>query len=274
MRTILVLADLADRLAVSSVAALRRRRASCRVLTPLQLGLGCRWVHTIDRSGVVRVQVESIDAPEDLGRSAAILNRLHGTRFFPDAVWRSDADRRYAEAELGALIVSWLASARGLVLGPALTGLLHHHASVMEWLALSTRAGLPAREALLTTDASAVDRRDLLPMDPLEPARRLTPAEAYVLGRNPVLLVEPVSRRLAVHVVAGTVVACPDVSLEPGLRRLAEASRHTLLECQVGWSPRRERWVFCDADPHPAHVTPGLVETVADVLSRAATVAA
>jgi hypothetical protein len=268
---IVILADDSDLLAIRVAAALRRDRCPVTVLTPTQLSLGCEWNHALSGATVVthlRLRSEDREIVP-----LAVLNRLPASSFFPAQLWGSPADAAYAEAEFQALLASWLASLACIVVGPARGGLLSQPFGLFEWLALAHEAGLPVRAVALANDASALDRRGRVMLDPFDAGRILTPAEAYVVGHNPVLLCEPLGDLHSAYVVGQDVFDVPEHDLAPAVARLAERTGCTLLECRFGRTSNG-RWVLCGATSTPHDGSAALVGAIATRLSTAAQVAA
>jgi len=269
--SIVILADEGDLLAIRVAAALRRDRCPVTVLTATQLSLGCEWTHRLAGTTVtshVRLRADHADVVP-----LAVLNRLPASRFFPAQLWSSPADAGYAEAEFSALLASWLASLRCVVLGPPQSGLLSQPRGLFEWLALARAAGLPVQTVTLANDATAVDRRGMLVLDPFEPGRPLSKTEAYVIGRNPVLLAEPLADLRSVFVVGGQLVDVPEDGLTPALVRPGDQTESNLLECRFGRTVAG-RWVFCGASSAPHDGPAALVSAISTLLAAAAQVAA
>jgi hypothetical protein len=272
MASILVLAECGDLLALRVIRALNARGASVQVLTPMQLALASSWAHRVDGTTVsteLRIDDRTVAPPD------AVLNRLYGARFFPGRVWRTAEDATYAEGEFGALIVSWLASVGGLVLGPPNTGTLHHHPGALEWTTLALEAGLPVRQMTWTTDASCVTRRDAMLLDPFDPERQISGLEARLVGRRPVISAEPVQSIASLFVVGGRAIGVPDARLASGLARLSASSGYTLLECRFGRVDQGDRrWVFSGARVPFPDAPATVVSAIADTLLQASAVAA
>jgi hypothetical protein len=268
---IVILADEEDLLAIRVAAALRRDRCPVTVLTPTQLSLGCEWSHTL--SGPAATTHLRLRSEDREVVPLAVLNRLPASPFFPAKLWGSPADAGYAEAEFQALLASWLASLECLVLGPAKSGLLSQQLGLFEWLSVARDVGLPVQAITLANDASAHERRGRVMLDPFTPGRILTPAEAYVIGRNPVLFSEPLGDLHSAYVVGRDVFDVPEHDLAPAVARLAERTGCTLLECRFGRTSSGS-WVLCGATSTPHDGSPALVGAIATRLATAAQVAA
>src|SRR5690242_16823440 len=107
---VLVLAHAADAGAALSTAWLRREFGAeqVRVVRPEALGI-CRWSHKIDARGRASTTLTPPRSePLISSEISAVLNRI---RYLPTPSfrWASAKDRAYAEAELQALVMSWLA---------------------------------------------------------------------------------------------------------------------------------------------------------------------
>lgn len=260
MGTIFVLADGRDFLATRVVAALRNARQSVRVLTPLELSLGSAWRRKTNGRNVELVVRRG---RASLGTPRAVLNRLHAARFFPEDMWSTADDAVYSGAELSALVASWLAGLRCLVLGPTSGGLLYQNVGVMEWLAAAREAWLPTRAVTVAAATSVTS--DRLTLNASTHART-APLDARV--SSPVVIAEPITTMRPVYVVAGRVICAPDDSLIPGVQRLAERSGCNLLECHFGWSATTPgRWVFCDATAVPMDAPAALLDAMVAALT-------
>jgi hypothetical protein len=272
MASILVLAECEDLLALRVIRMLRHRGASVVVLTPAQLALACTWVHRLDGTAVctdIWLDGRMVVAP------AAVLNRLSGVRFFPAPLWRTVEDASYAEVELGALIVSWLASVGGIALGPPSTGILHHHPGMLEWTSLAREAGLPVRGLTWTTDASCVVSPGAVLLDPFDPERLLTAIETQFVGHRPVIVAEPLRESECAFVVGDRTIGVPDASLAPGLARLSALSGWNLLECRFGRTDEADRqWVFSGACARFSNAPASVISAIADTLMQARAAAA
>ncbi|HEX2281158.1 MAG TPA: hypothetical protein VHG52_05275 [Thermomicrobiales bacterium] len=257
MGTILVLADRQDLLAAQVVIALRNARQSVCVLTPFELSLGSAWTHTVNGRNV---ELDLRPNGASLGRPRAVLNRLHAARFFPENVWGTASEAVYAEAQFSAVIASWLAGLRCLVLGPTSGGFLYRRVGVMEWHAAAREAWLPIRAVTLATGTCATADRG---SPALNAATALKERVVDAHLASPLVLAEAVTTMRAVYVIAGQVVGAPDESLVPGVQRLAEQSGCNLLECHFGWTAATPgRWVFCDATAVPLDAPPAVLDAI------------
>lgn len=271
MTGIVILADEEDRLAIGVAAALRRTRRPVLALTPTQLTLGCRWTHRVSgRTSGTRLQLRA-DGREVV--PLAVLNRLTASRFYAAALWGSPTDAAYAEAEFQALVASWLANPGCRVIGPAPSGLLSQQRGLFEWLAAARGAGLPVQAVALANDARAVAHGGRVLLDPFAPGRPLTRGEMFVVGRNPVLLAAPLTDLRSAYVVGQEVIDAPERVLVAPVRRLAEQTRSTLLECRFGRTAAG-CWVVCGATDSPQDGSASLIEALAAHLASAAQAAA
>jgi hypothetical protein len=263
---IMVLAECEDVLALRVIRAVQRRGAAVEILTPAQLALGCAWAHRVNTGGV---STDIVIDGRPIAPPSAVFHRLSGVRFFPAAVWRNAGDAAYAEGELAALIVSWLASLDAIVLGPPNTGILHYQPGLVEWMTLAAQADLPVRRLTWTTDAHVVAREHAVLLDPFDPDRHLTDVEARFIGRRPVIAAEPLRELTPVFVVGDRVIDAPDATLEPGLARLSALSGCNLLACRVGQTDDPERrWVFSGASVAFREAPESVVSAIADALVR------
>jgi hypothetical protein len=172
-------------------------------------------------------------------------------------------EQAYAAAELSALALSWLASlGDGAVNRPAPAGLSGRRRSLLEWLALAARVGLPVADAALSSSAArapiGAGARRTLSADPLW-AGSIPPLEDGPPRRRPALLLDASEPRRAL--VAGDVVC----GGPPALRALARAANCEILEVLL-----REDGAVVGADPVPALRSADHVAAVAALLERRA----
>jgi hypothetical protein len=158
VKQVLVLAEPGDAGAAAVADLLQARLGSDALLwlTPRQLGLARRWVHTVDAEGQTRTRFETSDGvPITDDTFAAVVNRVG----FTDPVRFLHAppkDRDYATMELSALVWSWLAALRVPVLNRPMA-----RRSAAWWLAAARGVGLPV--ALRSVTAGPDARAAALP---------------------------------------------------------------------------------------------------------------
>lgn len=154
--TVLVLAGDEDpgAAAVASAVAARRGAHAVTVVSPRQLAVARRWVHTVAPDGTTATEIRLSDGGCVPGSPGAVLNRIDGVT--PVRFARANArDRDYAAMELHALFVSWLAGLPCPVVNPVngngSAGLL----APPYWLLAARRAGLPVVRAGRTVGTRA-----------------------------------------------------------------------------------------------------------------------
>ena len=175
----LVLACPADDLAVAVAARWRHRQGdeALRIVPLDALLFAPRWEH---RVGPERASTDLVlHDGTDLGAfaPAIVLNRLAGWSSTFAARWK-DADRAYAQSEIFALLLSWLASLPCPVINrPAPPSLVGPNPSMLEWAAHARAAGLQPLDAVVTSStrrvpppADRMERPDLLDPDWAEAA--------------------------------------------------------------------------------------------------------
>jgi hypothetical protein len=95
------------------------------------------------------------------------------------------------------------------------------------------------------------------------------------VGRNPVVVAEPVSDARRVFLVGQQVIGAPDERLVPAVQRLGRLAGAALLECHFA---RRQGdpgdWVLCGASAFPLDLPAVVVSAIAEALGRAAEEAA
>jgi hypothetical protein len=291
---ILLLGHAGDATVARAAHALRARHGNGRVLaaTPEELALAPRWSHRLDGARVsTRIELRG-GAAIDGEELCVVLNRMRGV-WPPQFAGASVEDQQYAAMETFALWLSWLASLRCPVVNPVTSrGFSEPGWHPLTWQLWASRAGLPARELLLTTST----RRSKAAARPvgLGPEARaehigLAPIERPAAdpfrncGDRPEWFAEAAGGETARALVVGERVLTsrsdqegapsgrasadlPEAILESCVR-LARLARMSILE--LAFVPSRgaaRRWMFAGANPFPEITGGEGLEALADHL--------
>jgi hypothetical protein len=208
----LVLAHADDRsaLRVHRLLAQRHGATAVALVSADALAFAPLWEYRLDERGDGRGSaIELADGRRLDDRSiGVVLNRLRQVDA-PQFARARPADRDYAQSELYSLVLSWLASLAAPVVNPVSTrALCGPEHSLVEWLAAFADAGLAPRGLAAATSARSFARRDwwayriaaastssLLPLG--------EPTPASLLGRAPVVYLEPIVRSAGRVLVIG-----------------------------------------------------------------------
>ena len=255
---LLVLAHPQDETALRVYCALRARYAPGRVrlISSDELVLAPKWVHRVDADAAATELSLANGERLDSGAATLVFNRIRYVSM-PHFARARPADRDYAVMEMHALLRSWLSSLPCPVVNRATpSGLYGAERTVPEWLALAGRAGLPVRGFRFTTSPRRWPVSGYLPYAAGEGGSG-APLHPALVGRSPVLYLEPTSGELRRVLVAGRHVAgdVPD-HLKEACRRLRELSGSDLIECRFERSAARfggpdQAWRFCGGDVFP-----------------------
>jgi hypothetical protein len=143
----LVLCSAADRAALWAAQQLRAHGlAPLAIVSPQELLCARTWEHRVDRPGCARTRIVLRDGRElNSAVIAGVLNRIDR---LPTATFAaaSPTDREYAEQEWAALLLSWLASLRGVLNPPLAQGLVGGTRDARFWTWHAAAAGLPVRD--------------------------------------------------------------------------------------------------------------------------------
>jgi hypothetical protein len=241
---ILILSHAGDRGAAAVCGALESRvgRSGVRLVTDAELFLAPLWLHTVSISGddtVIRLPDGETLRSDRIG---CVLNRLEFIHL-PQFEDGDPEDCDFAVSEFRALLTSWLRSLPCPVINhSAASELSESSRRHSEWLWLAGRAGLPARELVLSDGARREVRTDL--------SGGLTPVSG--LPRK--------------YLVAGERVVgpCPEDWEEPSLR-LARIADCSLLE--ITWDEAVDgNRLACEINPMPPLMHPEEVGAVASLL--------
>lgn len=253
--TRLILCHLSDRSAVRVFCALRRRHGegSVHLVSSEELMLAPRWRHALDSGDAATELTLAGDRRIHSDSLALVFQRIQRVEL-PQFSRSKPHDREYAVTEMHALLLSWLESLPCPVVnraGPR--GLSGADRSLLEWMTLAARAGLPPRAAELVSDARRFCRSSLTPHLAIthpgleDPPLILRPE---LLGRSPVKFLEHLDGPQCRVLVAGERCfgAIPE-SVTDACIRLARLSGDHLLEIRLGMV--RGEWRFCAATTTP-----------------------
>ena len=264
---LLILASPYD--AVAADVATRVRAAGDPVTMVALEDLGrARWDHRLG-GGAVATRLTLTDGlAVDAGAHDAVLNRL---RYEPTLLFtRMQAeDRAYARAEFHALLLSWLASIDGRMVGrPAPPGLAGPQVGAWQWLQAATAAGFVPYPARATSSArlappGAGDQpwAALLPhafhpaLDMLGIDRPRAYAPAAVDG-------------LRLTLIGGQAVEAVDPALAACGARLAKAMGTDILQLELARSAADDRWRFVGAEPMPVVLDPPAIDALVALVRR------
>ena len=257
----LVLAHPGDTGALTVAATLEERHGTGRVDLVSEIALAdANWVHHQGDAGTT----SRVDLGD--GRTithdgyAAVFNRLRAV--YPRRFAAADeADRQYAQAELNALVLAWLAAfACPVVPGPAPPTPSPELPSLPGLLVDAGRAGFPTRRFAFASNArQAPAMAPGLAFDgqapPTATGLAADPVPSFHLGREPALYLEPVAGTPREVLVVGDDVLGPvPEGLASACVRFARESGYALL--RLTFDRRTEDgsgdWCLCGADAHPA----------------------
>jgi hypothetical protein len=268
----LVLANPADDLAVAVAARWRRRHgAEALRIVPLDaLLFAPHWEHCVGPEGTSTNVV--LHDGTDLGAFApvVVLNRLVGWSPAFAARWRN-VDRAYAQSEMFALLLAWLASLPCPVINrpvpPSLVGL---NASTLEWAAHGRAAGLQPLDVVVTSStrraappADSLHRPDLLDLDW---------AEAFSPSRvdHPTAW-SPANAELRQVLVIGEEAHGAPRQVAAACIRLAHACGAELLQISLARThDETSEWRFGGANTMPLDVSANLLTVIVAHMERRA----
>jgi hypothetical protein len=269
----LVLACPADDLAVAIAARWRRRHGdeALRIVPLDALLFAPRWEHRVSSERVSTNLV--LHDGTNLGdfAPAVVLNRLAGWSPVFAARWK-DADRAYAQSEMFALLLSWLAGLPCPVINrPAPPSLVGPNPSPLEWAAHARAAGLRPLDAVVASST----RRASPPADCLERPDLLDPdwAEAASPSRlnRPAAWSPVIAAWRQVHVIGEEAFGAPQ-ELAAACVRLAHACGAELLTISLALLHNStSEWRFGAADVMPLDASPDRVAAIVAHMERRAT---
>lgn len=273
MAGFLVLAEPSDRTAIAVAATLRRRHGpgQVEIRTATELALAPRWAHRLGEGQASTRIVFHDGSVLDDRRPAVIFNRLAFVAP-PGTARMSAADRAYAQAEMAALVASWLAGAHCRVVNApssaAMTACVHRP---LAWQRFAAAAGLETATVVASSStrrfpppAGAMRRPDLT----WRPAGALSSPRPNGFGWYG----EPLDDAAASALVIGErVIGDVDEPLARGCVRLARLAGADLL--RVDFARRRAPrapLVFTRANAMPSASTTAEISALADFLEAAA----
>jgi hypothetical protein len=229
VRRVLIVADAGDANVAAVAAVLRTRNVAALLASPVHLALA-GWRHSMSAEGHVQTCLalgERIVDADSLGAVWFRAASLPAPRFRDSAA----ADRDYAQAELHALVVSWLQSLGGRIVNAVDgNGLCGPSWAPTRWLTEARRAGLPIAPQVMATSARFVRGWRGSPFAARQPlATAMPPAEHRVL------------------VVDDRTVGGPDASIAAACMRLAAAARCRIL--RVGFVETGPQLAVSMVDP-------------------------
>jgi hypothetical protein len=161
----LVLSHPGDETALRVHARLRSRHgpAQVRLVYDYELATAPYWAHRIEAAQTTtRLRLRDGTAL-DSDRIGVVFNRLVAISV-PTFGAATPIDRDYANSEMLALCMSWLASLPCSVVNPAsAVGLSAGGRGHLEWLGLAARAGLPTQNCMFSTSSYRRRNRALVP---------------------------------------------------------------------------------------------------------------
>jgi hypothetical protein len=269
--TILVLASVSDLTAIRVAAALQRRRGAMGVQlrTPQELALAPLWEHRVDDSGV-ETRIGLHDETQ-LPNPRVIFNRVQQLESWPLQQAQSQ-DRDYGQAEVWALLLSWLTGASCPVVNrPSPSGLAGNIMRPLVWRRLAQRAGLSSVGLFVTTST----RRFPLPHG-VRFRSDLSWQEPYFRARSPLnqfcwASEAPGAENVVVHVVGGRAFGDVTPAALSACVRLAELAQAELLQVELVRSSMSALGVaFQSANTCPCTEDGGVIAAIADFLEELA----
>jgi hypothetical protein len=261
----LVLAQIGDETALRVYAALRVRHGAkdVKLVASEELVLAPYWAQRLEDERVsteIRLGDGTVLDSENIG---VVFNRIVAITM-PNFALAKKEDRDYADQEMTALYLSWLASLPCPVVNePSPLGLSAPMRSDAEWLLLAGRAGLPVQGYHFTTDPRWSRTETYLPHQ-WRPVSGDSQAFGFerVSGtpfyRQPTLYLEPLSKSWLSLLVAGQRLVGTLAGLYgEHVSRLAKLANCDLLEV-IFTSAAGEQdpatagnWKVCKVNPFP-----------------------
>lgn len=270
-KTFLILAGPGDATAdlVASLARSRYGAHAVCVVTPEQVALAPRWTHRVGEHGVSTELVFRDGTAIGSDELAGVLNRVCYVQLPQFQKSRPD-DVMYAQAELHALLVSWLAGLRCPVINPATPHALSGVSlSAVRWRMLAGAVGLPSAALRLTSSLRRYPAPGLVRVADF--AGRTWLADSMPLALGPATLAQPVgSRTMDALVVGGAVWVDGPASLAAACLRLARAAGVALLRVFFASSADERAWLFAGADALPDVSEPAALSALVDLLGSGA----
>jgi hypothetical protein len=227
-----------------------------------------RWHHEIDPGGHARTRLTLPNRMELRDESVGcVLNRLQYV-VHPWFARATQKDHDYANAELQALMCSWLAGLRRKVVNPILpSGMPATTASARRWLWAASAHGLPVARSVVTTSGALVGQP--------HPGERLSPRLCWpggmggTCGPGPAELAIDEAGAESSILIAGSTVRGPLASrFAQACLALARQTRHRLLELRFTCINAQARLVRVDSMPR-LH-DPDVIDAIARLLRQVA----
>lgn len=247
----LVLANYNDDTAVAVYRELwaRHGAAQAALLTDEDLLSGVGWSH-VQQGSMSQTTLRLRDGRRIYsGEISAVFNRLR----YLNAGYLTTlegSDREYALGETFALVLSWLASLKCVVINPtSVRGLSGDPRSLIEWLRLAGEVGLPTRTVRFTTNARLLSAKNFSAFQPLAgtslaQAASFVPVQPALVGQAPTLLLEIISDETERLLVIGDKVFGEPQEMANHCLALAERSNTLLLECLFVRSTVRQETIW------------------------------
>lgn len=269
---VLLLADESDVVAAAVARRLATHHPAAVVawVRPQELARSGRVAHRLHRGRAETRIRTGAGGWLDESWPTSVLNRVEQV---PATSFPGDRDQEYAAMETFAFTLSWLAGFPCRVINPATPrGLAGDPRTPIQWLHLAGHAGLPSRRIRWTTSArirpppapGGATRWQALPVEAATTNPECPPAEPPL--RGPIVFAEPVGPERRQAVVLGASVLGAPQGLTEGCRRLADATRCSLLAVDFGRSQRG--WIVVHATPTPRTLPAGAVAELARLVAE------
>lgn len=237
---------------------------SC-IVRPEALTLA-RWHHEVDHKGHAKTRIRLPNRMELSDESVGcVLNRLRYVTH-PGFARAAQRDRDYANAELQALVCSWLAGLGRKVINPVLPYGVPAAASTRRWLCTASEHGLPVARNIIATSGRLLGTP--------QPGEHLLPRLYWPGGTD--LTCGPAPAELTINqqgvqsfilVAGGGVRGALASKFGEACLALARQTRHRLLELQFVCVNAHARLVRVESIPrlHNPDVIDAIVRLLTDV---------
>lgn len=255
--TLLILADAATDATAVRLFRLARETIPTTLLAPVELALAEQWVHRVTGPAVRTTFRTGTGLTVDSDSTIGVFNRLWIVPPPPRTAFGAD-DRGYAQAELQALVVSWLAGLECPVVNEASPhALCGSPLTALRWQVLAHRAGLETLATRFTTSQRRFPARGMArprhaSADPVAGGAR-----DHMLAVGPAALIDTAGARSASMLIVADDVwpeglerAEAAALAEPCLR-LARAAGVVLMRAHFVSSADETTWLFTAADAAP-----------------------
>ncbi|MEP6764773.1 MAG: hypothetical protein ABJB66_10705 [Gemmatimonadaceae bacterium] len=257
--TLLILADAARDATAVRLAVLANQSASATLIAPVELALAEHWVHRVQGRAVSTSFTTRNGVTIDSASVVGVFNRLWVVPVSPLTQFRA-VDRDYAQAELHALAVSWLAGLHCPVVNAASPhALCSSPLTMLRWQILAHRAGLKTIAARLTTSQRRFPAPDM--MRAIGDSSDRAPDPLHSVG--PATFTEPTGTRQISVLVIGDVAWVEGIErdgvtslLEESCVRFARSAQVVLVRVHFVSSADEREWLFVQADTTPDVIVP------------------